>query len=255
MAGQPLAAAPQQVQAEALARGLGSRFSTYEVSAGRVAGAAVMATFAAVLGVLMTVGAFASGGFFYFLALVVDAVAVYYVVTAVRVSLAVGERVYLFDGGLVHTGSAGTRTFIFTEVEVLRNVHTTTSTWSSSTTLKYTVTRADGARVLLDTNTFAEIASLGPKIEARVTKARLPLAWTAVARGESVQFGPISVDSHGLTFRGNAIPWPQITGIELYNGDVRIRRSGGRNRSCPISSVPNVFVLAAVAEGLRSRIT
>jgi hypothetical protein len=161
---------------------------------------------------------------------------------------------YLFDGGLVHTSSAGARAFAFTEVEVLRDVRTTISTYSSSTTHRFTLTRTDGARVVLDTNRFAEIASLGPEIEARVTKARFPLAWAAVARGDSVQFGPISVDSHTLSFRGDAIPWCQITSVELYNGNVRIRRSGGRDRSCPISSVPNVFVLAAVAEGLRSRI-
>jgi hypothetical protein len=205
-----------------------------------------------VVALLMTVSALGWGGSFYFFATVVGAGAVYFVVTAVRLTMAGGDRVYLFDGGLVHTSSAGARAFAFTEVEVLRDVRTTISTYSSRTSHRFTVTRADGARVVLD-NSYAEIASLGPEIETRVAKARFPLAWAAVARGDSVRFGSIEVDSHGLTINGTPIPWHQISGVELYYGNVRIRRSGGRDRSCPISRVPNAFVLAAVAEGLRSR--
>lgn len=166
----------------------------------------------------------------------------------VRFVVGAAGRRFRSDEGQGRTGDA--KAFRWDEVEVLRDVTRTFNAFGT-TDYKFTVTRPDGARVVVSTDTFWEVAELGQEIEKRVTEARTPMALAAVGAGETVGFGPLSVHAHGLRDSRGTVAWDQIQSVGLRDGKVRLEGQAHRRaQTYDISRVPNVFVLAAVANAL-----
>lgn len=251
MVSQPLETAPPDVRAVAAEHGLGSLHSTYAATAGRAGVTAFKVAFSVALAALLGFWAVTEGGIFIVLAVFFGAAAVLTVARAVHAVRSGGGRVYLFESGFVHTGRAGAaRAFRWDEIEVLRDVTRTYNAFGT-TDHKFTVTRPDGAKVVLSTDTFWDVGELGQQVEQRVTETQTPTVLAAVGAGETVNFGPLSVDAHGLHDQRETATWDQVTSVGLRDGKVRLEdTTRRRTRTYDINRVPNVFVLAAVANAL-----
>jgi hypothetical protein len=86
-----------------------------------------------------------------------------------------------------------------------------------------------------------------------VSRARLPEALEALARGESLTFGGIVISTVGVQSKDGVMPWSSIRSVEIKDGTVRIRQEG-KSRSqagAPVGNIPNLPLLMTLVEGLR----
>ncbi len=99
----------------------------------------------------------------------------------------------------------------------------------------------------------ALLPALGRAVCDYVSRARLPGALEALARGESLPFGDITVSAEGVQGETGVIPWSSIRAVEVKDGSVRIRPEG-RSRplsSAPVGTVPNLPLFMTLVERLR----
>ncbi|WP_157240796.1 DUF6585 family protein [Catenuloplanes japonicus] len=106
----------------------------------------------------------------------------------------------------------------------------------------------DGTRINLERPPLSDGEVLCAAVEARVAEALLPGVAGALGRGETVRFGPIVADQHGVAHGGTRLGWEEAAGVRVRRVRVRFfRRGGGQAFSARIRDVDNLAVLLAVA--------
>jgi hypothetical protein len=122
----------------------------------------------------------------------------------------------------------------------------------TGTTHRYRVRRKDGYQIVLN-DRFTNVGQLGDTISNQVTKILLPQVIAAYNAGQTITFGPLSVNRQGLlNVLGNLLPWSEITGIEIQRGYVAVSRAGKwlKWSNQPVANIPNVFVFIALVKSL-----
>lgn len=122
----------------------------------------------------------------------------------------------------------------------------------TGTTHRYKVRRRDGHEVVLN-DRFTQVGKLGDTISNQVTRTLLPQVIAAYNAGQTITFGPLSVNRQGLTnILGKLLPWSEITGIDIQRGYVAVRQAGKwlKWSNQPVASIPNVFVFIAMVKSL-----
>lgn len=166
------------------------------------------------------------------------------------------KRLYVFDKGFVIANKpTEVQTWRWSDIAsmlqkvVMRN---TFGVWTG-TTMKYTVTRTDGTSTRL-TNFWTDVEDLGDHINIRVAATLLPSIRRALAAGQGVQFGDVTIDRRGIISKNGAATWAEIASVEADGGYIRVVQHG-RTRalsSTHLSKMPNPTLFAALAKELRA---
>ncbi|HEY1352557.1 MAG TPA: DUF6585 family protein [Ktedonobacteraceae bacterium] len=163
--------------------------------------------------------------------------------------------VYVFAYGFLYKkGNQAPQPFRWDQIEavwyqVTRHYYNGVYT---GTTHRYRVRRRDGHEVVLN-NRFTQVGQLGESINNQVTKTLLPQVVAAYNAGQTITFGPLSVNRQGLTnILGKLLPWSEITGIDIQHGYVAVRQAGKwlKWSNQPVARIPNVFVFIALVKSL-----
>ncbi|WP_030066067.1 DUF6585 family protein [Streptomyces natalensis] len=125
---------------------------------------------------------------------------------------------------------------------------------SSPTARTYTLTDVEGKRVvLLGRPEESGAEEWGPEIQRAITHAQLPQALAALDNGARLVFGDIWLTRERVGVGEVSVRWPQVRQIDLGEGAVRLVTDGkGRRLVSTTSPVPNLFVLRALVERLRT---
>jgi len=163
--------------------------------------------------------------------------------------------VYVFEQGfLFKKGNEAPQPFRWDQIEavwyqVTRHYRNGIYT---GTTHRYRVRRKDGYQIVLN-DRFTNVGRLGDTISNQVTKVLLPQVIAAYNAGQTITFGPLSVNRQGLlNVLGNLLPWSEITGIDIQRGYVAVSRAGKwlKWSNQPVANIPNVFVFIALVKTL-----
>ena len=121
----------------------------------------------------------------------------------------------------------------------------------TGTSYKYTVQRSDGVQIVM-TEMFRNINQLGDRLQREVSNRLAPQALAAVKAGQTLPFGPFSLNWQGLTTPRESIPWGQIQQVSAKAGMVTIQRRGERTGASygGTDKVPNLYVFLFVSEAL-----
>jgi molecular chaperone DnaK len=99
-------------------------------------------------------------------------------------------------------------------------------------------------------------AALGEDTARHIATAQLPAAQAALARGEELTFGDITISAGGVRAgQRDPVPWTEISDVEVEHGTVRIKQAGKSlplSRR-PVSEIPNFLLFATLADTLRKR--
>ncbi|MEU7168282.1 DUF6585 family protein [Streptomyces morookaense] len=114
----------------------------------------------------------------------------------------------------------------------------------------FTLTDAGGERITLS---LGESEEWIPKIQRAVTEAQLPLALARLGRGERLAFGDIWLTREEVGSGVASAQWSQVQRTEIRDGLVVIGVAGaGNGPEAVASGIPNLFVLRALVECLRT---
>lgn len=116
----------------------------------------------------------------------------------------------------------------------------------------YTVVRRDGRTAKL-TDLWTDIKDLGPHINLAVSAALLPMATTAIERGQGVRFGDMTLTADRIAGKHRSVRWSEVSKVTIVNGYVRVNVAG---RFLPLSAtagakIPNLPLFLTLTERLR----
>ena len=141
--------------------------------------------------------------------------------------------------------------------DALSSVRMKSWQWWGTRIFRCQLALKDGNRISFAKNTidFPGIAHLCDRIQVELTSRQFPPALEAFEQGETLQFGPISVSSLGITKSGKCLPWSEIEKIQLQNGCLVILQSTNSlvwPHATP-NTVPNVFVFLTLVQQILPR--
>jgi hypothetical protein len=115
------------------------------------------------------------------------------------------------------------------------------------------IVRQDGRQLWL--RDLENLRGLGQRIQAELTRRRLPAAMEAFRAGYVVRFGrKLGVSQDGLHVGVKLVPWYEVTDINIREASY-IRIGQAREvvswSQLPASQVPNLHLLAALLEAIR----
>ncbi|MFF6939622.1 DUF6585 family protein [Streptomyces lavendulae] len=164
------------------------------------------------------------------------------------------KRIHCFDHGLIVSDRDRPVAFRWDSVSVLQQI---TRRYANGvyvgTSYLYTLFKPDGSTIQL-TGFYADPEVWGAAIQHEITRAQLPRALDLVGRGETVRFGDVAVNAHGMaTVKRGSLPWSAVERVEVKNGVVFVGKSGKLLAwsNTPVHKVPNFFVFLAVVDQLR----
>ena len=168
----------------------------------------------------------------------------------------------LHENGLVQVALGKTTRIFFDDVVSITSERTK-SVRSGVETDRHRVAARDGSAITFVNLSTARAGDLLAAIEARVLPRVRTEALQAFDRGETVAFGPFSLDEAGIRAGdGASIPWMDVRAVSAEGGMVHIRGEGDRSlESRGASLIPNlaVFVemvtLAAEQAGPSKKVT
>lgn len=116
----------------------------------------------------------------------------------------------------------------------------------------YFVECADGKTLKLDAM-VQNIRLLGEMITSRFNTFFLPLALASLTAGETVSFGPWSLDLQGIHGEQGILPWSAVSRnrIHIQRGDIAIFTGKGRHwATYPIHRILNIFVFLDLVDSM-----
>lgn len=166
--------------------------------------------------------------------------------------------VYVFEHGFLYKkGNEAVQPFRWDQIEAVWyqvTRHYTNGVYTG-TTHRYKVRRRDSYEIVLN-DRFTKVGQLGETINNQVTKTLLPQVVAAYNAGQTITFGPLSVNRQGLTnILGKLLPWSEITGIDTQSGYIAVRQAGKwlKWSNQPVARIPNAFVFLALVKSLLPR--
>jgi hypothetical protein len=163
--------------------------------------------------------------------------------------------VYVYERGFVYKkGSKAAQPFRWDQVEaawysVTRRYYNGVYT---GTTHYYRVRRSDGYEIVLN-DRFTKVGELGELVHNRVTAVKLPQVIAAYNTGQTITFGPLSLNTQGIwNSNGKLLPWPEIKDVSIQQGYVAVSKAGKwlRWSSQPVRTIPNVFLFIALVRSI-----
>ncbi|HEX4206033.1 MAG TPA: DUF6585 family protein [Ktedonobacteraceae bacterium] len=159
-------------------------------------------------------------------------------------------RVYACAGGLIYVHGSKIDIFPWDSIQALweRVVNYYNYSLYSRSTIKYTIQRDDGFKAVF-TQRFAHVRSLSERINHELMNRLYPRIVTNYNAGNTINFGPLSVNTQGISNGRNMLPWVQVADVTMQRGYLNIRKPEGTWRnwaSIRVASVPNVALCMAL---------
>lgn len=189
-----------------------------------------------------------------------------------------GPRVFVYPWGFHWTrGDEESRVRWDQVTDILSDV----KRWSSrgreqGTQYTYTLTLADGKqrkiygwldprpsrasqavhlRATPGVTTEVTIEQLGRLFQDGVTRARLPEAIDRFNAGQTITFGPVTVNLAGISAGKKSLPWSEIEDVQTKQGWVSVKKEGKwlTWKSVPVRAIPNYFVFDALVRAILAK--
>lgn len=250
---------PAEAVAAASTANLGGHKSTFgfdDSESGVVSSVVTVIVGLFVAAVPAGVGLFVDGGWAIACLVVAALIALSFLFVGISGRNGVSAQAYAFERGFIHRDAAGVlAVFPWAEVRVQRDItRTYVNGTYRRTSFNYNILRSDGSAFHLFSSTFptGDVCLLGELIEQEIAAVRLPRALAALAEGKRLDFGDLTVDSHGVTGSQGTLPWRDIESVEAKDGRIRIKRAGSwlSWSRTPAGAIPDVVVLVALADAL-----
>ncbi|MBO0797130.1 MAG: hypothetical protein J2P36_40140, partial [Ktedonobacteraceae bacterium] len=125
------------------------------------------------------------------------------------------------------------------------------------TSYKYTIRRQDGAQIVL-TSRFRNIARFGERLRQEITNCLLPRAINEYNAGQTLTFGPLSINSAGINNGKNLLPWQHIKSVKekdnSLGNSLSIKKVGKWFdwANVSIAKIPNFGVFIALVRHAQS---
>lgn len=154
---------------------------------------------------------------------------------------------HVFEHGFVQVTGAGPQVYRWDEV-------LTSSVQSVKVGLEhvqnYRLSFRDGRQLRLR-NVSTDMFTFGPLIQEAVACAQLPKVTAHVRGGQPASFGTFTVTNNGITAgRKDELPWREVSGIEVLNGFVFVKREGRKHAAVAAEDVPNLWTFVTLAQQL-----
>ncbi len=117
----------------------------------------------------------------------------------------------------------------------------------TGTTHIYTLRRSDGA-VFKFNDTLNKVEALGNTIQREVTRVLLPKYIYAYNVGNTITFGPLSINQQGVSNSKEMLPWSQLKDFQVKRGVVSVKKEGKwlNWSSIGVAQIPNFYVFMAL---------
>lgn len=163
-------------------------------------------------------------------------------------------KIYICEHGFIYAhANEAAQPFRWDQItKVWRKVTVVLSRYRemSRTDSTYTIERKDGYKIILGSDTLADMANLGKTISEQTSTILFPLAVQNYNQGQTVIFDRLSVNKQGLQQDQELIPWQQIEAIDTQSGTLRIKRQGTWKLSLPCPQIPNLFVFLSLTDSI-----
>lgn len=164
------------------------------------------------------------------------------------------RRLHLFEHGLAEVGKNGeVSVFRWDSMTVLQEI---TERYANGiyvgTTYVYTLYREHGTTLKV-TDFYAQPERWGPAFQEEITRAQLPGLLAGLEQGQSLAYGGLSVNLHGVATAKGRLTWPEIEKVEVAQGTLVLRKHGKKLfwARMPVKEIPNLFLFLALVERLR----
>ena len=119
---------------------------------------------------------------------------------------------------------------------------------------KYTIRGIDGRQFVLN-DRITNVEQLGDSLSAMVTRVKLPEVIAAFKAGETITFGPLSVNQQGVSNSKELIAWEQIKEFRVNGGIVTVKKEGKwlNWSSVQVANIPNFFIFLALVSAIRQQ--
>lgn len=237
---------PDAIYQQAAVHDLGQLVTVYKPRFSNPFFILVIALLIAAIDVAAVVALYYAGWVVYYL----FAIPVIAIVWAANALFNFNLRVYLFANGFIRTRGQRGEAVRWDQVQaiwekVTQTYYTRTLMYTAH---MYTVQRSDG-KVLKQGRGLQNSRDMGLRMMREIRKVLLPTVRTAYEAGQTLSFGPISVNMQGLSRGKELIPWSEVGSITLKQGTVCVEKNGRQLRwSSPVKAadVPNLSVLIAL---------
>jgi hypothetical protein len=160
-------------------------------------------------------------------------------------------KVLIFDQGFSQTRDGKTDDVRWNDVNaVWQNVtkHYRNGVYTGTTHV-YTIETNDKRRFVWN-DVIKEVEKLGEIMQNAVTNIRLPEAFNAYQSGQTVSFGPLAVNSVGISKGNQTVPWTEIKGVQVEKGFIRVKKQDAwfNFANVPTSSIPNLFIFLSLVD-------
>jgi hypothetical protein len=153
-------------------------------------------------------------------------------------------HVLIYNDGLTVIRNDDMRSYRWDEIDSLFQKLVVSSVYGirGATSKKYTLVPKKGA-VIIFTEILPNVDELGQRIQQQITLRRLPEDLKRMDAGETIRFGPISIDKQGVIVQQKTLPWDAVGRAKAYQGLLQIG-----DKWIAISEIPNLLLLLAHIE-------
>lgn len=154
--------------------------------------------------------------------------------------------------GLVWREGRSSRSFRWEEIAQLRTARTRRLVASAeiARTAVHDIVLEDG-RVYVATNMLGDVDALIDRIERALRDRLRPRSRLALERGETLVFGPLTLDARGVALGERSIAWSEIESVEVESGVLVVRPREGRSLDVEWSKIPNARLVLELVDGRR----
>jgi hypothetical protein len=172
------------------------------------------------------------------------------VMIALRVFRSRGMRVVAFPEGLIRLHGRKVEAFFWDEIEEVcwnRIESHWARIWEGSK--KLIVQRTTGRKVIFD-DSLPKLETLGEIVQKQTLNHLLPQALKMFEAGDTLRYGKLGVDRHGLIHEKELLPWKELQEFQVGEDAIRIIKKGKWRawQSLTKDRIPNCHVLQALVE-------
>lgn len=173
-----------------------------------------------------------------------------------------GQRLYVFEGGLVHDFEQRAPEVFAWRDTTVRRQHTVYRRGgkfgTSYTAYTYFLTRADGRKLNFSNEDLDGLIQWGGRIMDDAARARLPGAVAKLNAGQTLTFGPFSVTAQTVGDGRQVLPWAQVEQVWVRDGMIALQgpTAGKQPRRLighQVDQVADLGVFLTLADLLRPR--
>jgi len=171
----------------------------------------------------------------------------------------IGACVLVFEHGLAQVQGKSVCTLRWEELETVResrgglymNAHHAVKT-------RHILATDRRGQSLTFTDALSRFGRLAGTIHTKIAEQKVPPARAALDAGQTLRFGPVTIDAHGLNAGGQLVRWTELETVDIASDNVVIRtkREIFKRPGSDVfeyGEIPNLNVLWVLAEDCKEK--